>query len=88
MKNIKRLSEADLNRIVKKVINEQSDEMDPDEMDSERSYSWYLDKIDSKISNIEQSKESLQRLYNEIEMDENLSDDDKNDLISEMEDYL
>ena len=31
MKNIKRLSEADLNRIVKKVINEQSDEMDPDE---------------------------------------------------------
>jgi hypothetical protein len=40
MKKIKRLSESDLNRIVKKVINEQSDEMNPNDL-----YRMYVKEI-------------------------------------------
>ena len=88
MKNIKRLSEADLNRIVKKVINEQSDEMDSDEMDSGRLYSMYWYEIDSEISNIERSKNELYDLRRTIEMDENLSENDKDDLLDEINNYM
>lgn len=83
MKNIKRLSESDLNRIVKKVINEQSDEMD-----SERLYSMYWYEIDSEISNIERSKNELYNLRRTIEMDENLSENDKDDLLDEINNYM
>ena len=83
MKNIKRLSEADLVRIVKKVINEQSDEMD-----SERLYSMYWYEIDSEISNIERSKNELYDLRRTIEMDENLSENDKDDLLDEIDNYM
>ena len=83
MRNIKRLSESDLNRIVKKVINEQSDEMD-----SESLYRMYMREIKSEMKNIDDSLETLGRYWEEIDMDENLNQDDKDDLFSEIRDFL
>lgn len=83
MRNIKRLSESDLNRIVKKVINEQSDEMSPNDL-----YRMYVKEIDSELRNIDDSYKTLRELYEYIEMDENLDQDDKDDLLSGIEDHL
>jgi hypothetical protein len=83
MKKIKRLSESDLNRIVKKVINEQSDEMDPNDL-----YRMYVKEIESELRNIDDSYKTLRELYEYIEMDENLDQDDKDDLLSGIEDHL
>jgi choline kinase len=83
MKKIKRLSESDLNRIVKKVINEQSDEMDPNDL-----YRMYVKEIESEMKNIDDSLNTLGRLWEDIDMDENLDQDDKDDLFSEISDYL
>ena len=83
MRNIKRLSEVDFNRIVKKVINEQSDEMDPNDL-----YRMYMREIESELRNIDDSYKTLRKLYEYIEMDENLDQDDKDDLLSGIEDHL
>jgi hypothetical protein len=83
MKKIKRLSESDLNRIVKKVINEQSDEMNPNDL-----YRMYVKEIESELRNIDDSYKTLRELYEYIEMDENLDQDDKDDLLSGIEDHL
>ena len=83
MRNIKRLSESDINRIVKKVINEQSDEMDPNDL-----YRMYMREIESELRNIDDSYKTLRKLYEYIEMDENLDQDDKDDLLSGIEDHL
>ena len=83
MKKIKKLSESDLNRIVKKVINEQSDEMNPNDL-----YRMYVKEIESELRNIDDSYKTLRELYEYIEMDENLDQDDKDDLLSGIEDHL
>jgi len=83
MKKIKKLSESDLNRIVKKVINEQSDEMNPNDL-----YRMYVKEIESEMKNIDDSLNTLGRLWEDIDMDENLDQDDKDDLFSEISDYL
>jgi hypothetical protein len=83
MKNIKKLTESDLKRIVKKVINEQSDEMSPNDL-----YRMYVKEIDSELRNIDDSYKTLRELYEYIEMDENLDQDDKDDLLSGLEDQF
>lgn len=83
MKNIKKLSESDINRIVNKVINEQSDEMDSNDL-----YRMYIKEIESELRNIDDSYKTLRKLYEYIEMDENLNQDDKDDLLSGIEDKL
>ena len=84
MRNIKRLSESDLNRIVKKVINEQS----PYDGHPVELYKMYYREIESEMKNIELSIMELERMREDIMMDEDLHEDDKNDLDSLIADYL
>ncbi len=84
MKKIKKLTESDLNRIVKKVINEQS----PYDGDPVDLYKMYSRMIDSEIRNIDQSIEELNTMKEDIMTDENLNDEDKNELESWINYYL
>jgi hypothetical protein len=79
MKRIKKLTESDLNRIVKKVINEESDEMDTNDL-----YRTYDREIKSEVKNIQDSIDTLERLYDDIENEENLDEEDKDYLLSEL----
>jgi hypothetical protein len=79
MKRIKKLTESDLNRIVKKVINEQSDEMNPNDL-----FLTYEREIGSEVKNIQDSIDTLERLYNDIEKEENLDEEEKDHLLSEL----
>ena len=83
MGKVIRLTERDLIKLVKKVINEQSDEMNPNDL-----YRMYMREIESELRNIDDSYKTLRKLYEYIEMDENLDQDDKDDLLSGIEDHL
>jgi len=74
-----RLSESDINRIVKKVIKEQSDEMNPNDL-----FRTYDREIKSEVRNIQDSIDTLERLYDDIEKEENLDEEDKDYLLSEL----
>jgi hypothetical protein len=84
MKNIKKLTESDLNRIVKKVINEQS----PYDGDPVDLYKMYSRMIDSEIRNIDHSIEELNAIKEDIMMNEDLNEEDKNELELEIDYYL
>jgi hypothetical protein len=79
MKKTIKLSESDINRIVKKVVNEQSDEMNPNDL-----YRTYDREIKSEVRNIQDSIDTLGRLYDDIENEENLDEEDKDYLLSEL----
>jgi len=84
MKRIKKLTESDLNRIVKKVIKEES----PYDGDPAKSYKMYSRIIASEMHIIDNSIKTLKRFYDNIDMDENLDDEDKNELESWINYYL
>ena len=84
MKRIKKLTELDLNRIVKKVVNEQS----PYDGDPIELYKMYSRMIESEIRNINHSIEELSAMKEDIMMNEDLNEEDKNDLESEIDYYL
>jgi hypothetical protein len=48
----------------------------------------YVKEIESELRNIDDSYKTLRELYEYIEMDENLDQDDKDDLLSGIEDHL
>ena len=83
MRNIKRLSESDLNRIVKKIVNEQSDETNSEEI-----YDMYRQDIESGVENLRRTVFELESIYNEIYKNENLDDRQREELLSEIEYYL
>ena len=84
MKRIKKLTESDLNRIVKKVINEQS----PYDGDPVELYKMYSRMIESEIRNINHSIEELSAMKEDIMMNEDLNEEDKNDLESEIDYFI
>ena len=57
-------------------------------MDSESLYRMYMREIKSEMKNIDDSLETLGRYWEEIDMDKNLNQDDKDDLFSEIRDFL
>ena len=79
MKRIKKLTESDLNRIVKKVIKEQSDEMNPNDL-----FRMYEREIRSEVRNIQDSIDTLERLYDDIEKEENLDEEETDYLLSDL----
>jgi len=82
MKKIVRLSESDLNRLVKRVINEQ------DNGSSEDSYRMYDRFIQSEVKNINDSIDELHNMLEDIEIDDNLDEHDKKDLLDQIHSYL
>ena len=84
MKRIKKLTESDLNRIVKKVIKEES----PYDGDPAELYNMYSRIIESEMHIIDNSIETLERFYDNIDMDENLDENDKDNLSKEIRNYL
>ena len=83
MRNIKRLSESDLNRIVKKIVNEQSDETNSEEI-----YDMYRQEIESGVEILRRTVFELESIYNEIYKNEDLDDRQREELLSEIEYYL
>jgi len=79
MKRIKKLTESYLNRIVKKVIKEQSDEMNPNDL-----FRTYEREIRSEVKNIQDSIDTLERLYDDIEKEENLDEEETDYLLSDL----
>jgi hypothetical protein len=79
MKKVVRLTESDLNRIVKKVVNEQSDEMNPNDL-----FRTYEREIRSEVRNIQDSIDTLERFYDDIEKEENLDEEEKDYLLSDL----
>jgi hypothetical protein len=79
MKKTIKLSESDINRIVKKVVNEQSDEMNPNDL-----FRTYEREIRSELRNIQDSIDTLERLYDDIEKEENLDEEETDYLLSDL----
>ena len=84
MKKVVRLSESELVRLARKVIKEQSSyDGDPVEL-----YKMYSRMIESEMRNIDHSIEELSAMKEDIMMNEDLNEEDKNDLESEIDYYL
>jgi hypothetical protein len=84
MKRTTKLTESDLNRIVKRVIKEQSDEMNPftkEELDSGALYKLYEDQIMDILKTINDHMEDLEELEHTIYDDEDLNNEDSYDLL-------
>jgi len=84
MKKTIRLTESELVRLARKVIKEQS----PYDGDPVDLYKMYSRMIESEIRNINHSIEELSAMKEDIMMNEDLNDEDKNELESEIDYYL
>jgi hypothetical protein len=84
MKKTIRLTESELVRLARKVIKEQSSyDGDPIEL-----YKMYSRMIESEIRNINHSIEELSAMKEDIMMNEDLNEEDKNDLESEIDYFI
>ena len=78
MKKIVKLTETDLTRLVKRVINEEKSSMSDYDMMMETIFEEYIDQL-KKVHN--DYKEELEDLFDQIEMDDNLTEDEIGELL-------
>lgn len=78
MKKIVTLTEKDLTRLVKRVIQEEESSMSDYDMMMETIYEEYIDQL-KKVHN--DYKEELEDLFDQIEADDNLTEDEIGELL-------